>query len=187
MRDAALQRIQDSRRCTVIHFASITFLLALWIPGLAGAIPIRFRNVVDTGDAMPGTATLFGAFGAPAIDSGTVAFRGSAGLVVSGIFTGSGGPLVTIADTSTAMPGTATAFGSFGDPSIDAGTVAFQGTAQIVAAGVYPGSFGGPSPPTRGSWRSRDRMASRAASTSGSAASSTRRLICPTPSTGRTS
>jgi hypothetical protein len=89
----------------------------------AGASVYTFNLVADTTTAAPNGS--FTSFSLPAISGDTVAFRGfySGG---QGVFTGSGGPLTTIAKTGDAAP--AGAFTGFTNPTISGNTVAFIGS-----------------------------------------------------------
>jgi hypothetical protein len=92
-----------------------------------------FTLVADT------SGSLFDLEGAPSINpSGTVAFRGvMRDTGVRGVYTGKGGPLTTIADTSGS-------FDFLDVPSINAaGTVSFDGQTNTFFQGTYTGK-GGP-------------------------------------------
>jgi hypothetical protein len=108
--------------------------------GSGGAI----TTIAKSGDVGPSGEYRY-EFGNPAISEGTVAFRADvrrpAGSIVwSGVLTGSGGPLTTIAQTGDPAP--IDTFQNFGDPTIDGTTVAFRGR-YFQQWGIFIGS-GGP-------------------------------------------
>lgn len=104
---------------------------ALLLPGVAHGY--AFTNIADTTGPISG---FYG--GAPAISAnGTVAFVAALDGGGNGIFTGTGGPLTTVADSS----GPFNSF--FANPAINAGgTVAFWGFRDGGAEGVYTGNGG---------------------------------------------
>jgi len=78
--------------------------------------------------AIPGSQTTFGEFGNPSFDGGKLAFHGaSSGGSTDGIYDNVAGSLFAVADLSTQIPGKQRSFREFGDPSFDAGAVAFRG------------------------------------------------------------
>jgi hypothetical protein len=114
---------------TIIHFS--------FQSAFAAAAAYNFINIAD--NATLGPAGAFSSFGiSPAISGRKVAFRGSAG--VSGIFTGSGGPIATIAQGGDPTSG-GTLKGIY-EPAISGNAVAFAGTFQG-GEGVFTGN-GGP-------------------------------------------
>jgi PEP-CTERM motif len=102
--------------------------------GNAAAVSYSFTNIADSSGAF----SFFDRF--PALnDSGTVAFHAFLDNGVEGIFTGSGGPTTTIADTSGP-------FDRFGESLLsinDSGTVAFSAPLDNGVAGIFTGN-GGP-------------------------------------------
>jgi hypothetical protein len=80
--------------------------------GNAAAVPYSFNNIADSNGP-------FSFFSAPSLNnSGTVAFTALLDTFEQGVFTGRGGPITTIVDTTGQEAGS---------PSInDSGTVAFQ-------------------------------------------------------------
>lgn len=103
------------------------------------AIEYRFTNIADS--STPAPYGLFESFGLPAISGDTVAFRGryldSEESDESGIFTGSGQALVTVAKTGDAAP--LGVYGSeFSDPAISGASVAFRGS-DAGGSGIFVG------------------------------------------------
>lgn len=96
-------------------------------PAAAAPLPWVFSKIVDTTTAMPGQSDAFSDFGTPALAAGVVAFRGSVGAELRGIYTGSGGPLAVVADMSAPVPDGSGDFLDFGNAAIDAGAVALRG------------------------------------------------------------
>ncbi len=112
-------------------------LLLIWaIP--SGAIQYTFTKIADTSGPFSG-------FFEPSINAGgTVAFRANLDAGGQGIFTGSGGPVTTIADTS----GPFLLFDPL--PSINAaGTVTFVAALPGGGQGIFTGSGGGDHNPLR--------------------------------------
>ncbi len=93
--------------------------------------------IATTATAVPGLGGNFTTLGNPAFnDSNVVAFKGG-NASGTGIFTGTGGALSTIATTATAAPGLGGNFTIFSEPSLNnAGTVAFTGRAAS-GLGIY--------------------------------------------------
>ncbi|HVH19089.1 MAG TPA: hypothetical protein VNF72_12370, partial [Myxococcota bacterium] len=103
-------------------------LAGLLVAQAAGAA--TFTKIADVDSpGMGWTANVF--YGRPAIDAGVVAFTAHDFASSSGVYTGSGGAIGTIADT--------TPFRSFSDPSISQGVVAFAETVGLDTT-VYTGS-----------------------------------------------
>ncbi len=103
----------------------------------ASALSVSFTKIADSS-----TPAAF--FGAPGVDAGIVAFRAiDLSLGKSGVFTGSGGALTTIADESTPIPGGTDTFRYFTNPSISAGNVAFFGSGPPDYVGGVYASFAG--------------------------------------------
>ena len=116
-----------------MRFASRLAALALLLFA-APAFPVTFTKVADAATLgwLPENTT----FGAPALDAGVVAFRAFENLAGHvGIFTGSGGPLTPVADSTTLIPGQS--FGWLFDPSISGGSVAFVGNDENYYPAVY--------------------------------------------------
>ncbi|ODS30298.1 MAG: PEP-CTERM motif protein [Candidatus Scalindua rubra] len=105
-------------------------MLFIW-PTYCQAIPYIYTQI-------SGTSCSFSGFGSPSInDSGTVAFWADLDAGGSGIFTGNGGSLTTIADTSGSLSG------FNGTPSInDSGTVAFWAALDAGGEGIVTGDGG---------------------------------------------
>src|SRR5476651_2083718 len=79
-----------TRRSILVLAASVAFGLAVAPPARAD---FTFTNIAVSGDP-------FGVFGPPAINaSGTAAFFATFAAGGSGVFTGGGGPIVTVAET----------------------------------------------------------------------------------------
>jgi hypothetical protein len=117
----------------------IVSLASIVAHGVATAQTITFTKVVDTSTPVPGTQETFVGFGAPSIDAGEVAFKGSSLDFVAGIYVDADGALDVVADTSTIAPGTQETFVSccFSDPSIDSGNVAFRADFGMNVGGIY--------------------------------------------------
>jgi hypothetical protein len=102
-------------------------------------------RIADTSTPIPGGSGNFTGFLSPSISGGTVAFAGFGSGTQGGVYTGAGGPLTRIADTSTPIPGgsgTISVIRSELTP-ISGGTVAFGAAGSGTQQGVYTGS-GGP-------------------------------------------
>jgi hypothetical protein len=84
-------------------------------------------TIVDSNTPVPGGAGSFTVIGDnPSVSDGVVAFT-ALGEDQGGIYTGDGGPLTTVADMSTLIPGSGSSFERFKlGPSIAAGRVAFE-------------------------------------------------------------
>ena len=104
-----------------------------------GGTPVA---IVTTATAVPGIGGNFITLGNPAFnDSNIVAFKGG-NASGTGIFTGTGGALSTIATTATAAPGLGGNFTIFSEPSLNnAGTIAFTGRAAS-GLGIYTSTGG---------------------------------------------
>jgi hypothetical protein len=103
-----------------------------------------FIDVADTTMAAP--SGMFTSFDEPSISNGVVAFQGYYN-GISGLFTGNGGTLTTIAQTGAAAPTPIGTFAGFSDPVISGGTVAFLGFGPELAGGgentgVFTGNGG---------------------------------------------
>jgi hypothetical protein len=104
---------------------------------LASSTSITFTKIADTNHPLFSNSMRFG-FGIPSInDEGTVAFVGELSSTGSGVFTGSGSALTTIADTS----------GPLSDFSLstsinDENTVAFVADQDSGGSGIFKGSGG---------------------------------------------
>ncbi len=105
-------------------------------------------RIVDTSTPVPGTTAGFQRFDAPAISNGLVGVAGYHDLplpTTAGIYTGSGGPLTTVADFTTPIPGGTgnfTGFAAFENdgPSLSAGAAAFLGDGfgtSFIQRGIY--------------------------------------------------
>jgi hypothetical protein len=117
----------------------------------ASAQAATFTKVADFTAPIAGwTSSTY--FGAPALDGGQVAFLAYKvdDVSVQGIYVGStgGGPLNTVADTSTVVPGATggETFSFFFDPALSQGTVAFNGSDAFGNPAIYtaPASGAGP-------------------------------------------
>jgi hypothetical protein len=118
-------------------------LIALLLAAPASALSVSFTKIADASAPGPGWAPNV-YFGAPGVDAGVVAFHAvdlSTGSF--GIYTGSGGALTTVADTTTPIPGGSGAFSGFTNPSISAGNVAFYGWGPPDYLGGVYASLGG--------------------------------------------
>jgi hypothetical protein len=102
------------------------------VPG--GATPTA---IADTATAIPGGSGSFTAIVSIDADGGQVAFRGSGGSGQSGVYTGTGGALATVADTGTAIPGGTGNFVGFNNVGIADGSVAFVGSGGTFQQGIY--------------------------------------------------
>lgn len=113
----------------------VTALLLIVLVALpAGAA--TFTKIADAATLGPGWTPANTYFGAPALDTGVVAFSaGDNSTGAAGIYTGSGGALTTVADNTTLVPGNT--FAWFYDPSISAGNVAFVANDAAFYPAVY--------------------------------------------------
>ena len=96
-------------------------------------------RVVDTQTTVPGRSVTFGFFGNPVVGGGIVAFSALASdFSPAGLYAGSGGGLVTIADLGTPVPGGQGSFRFFGSgPVLAGGGVAFMGADSTGTQGIY--------------------------------------------------
>jgi hypothetical protein len=99
--------------------------------------------IANFGTPVPGGSGSFTSLGAfPGVSATTVAFEGG-GSTSSGVYTGTGGALTKVADTSTAIPGGSlgnfTAFGT--SEAIAGATVAFRGSGSS-SIGIYTATGG---------------------------------------------
>ena len=108
------------------------------------------HTVADTLDLVPGSATNFNDFSTPSISSTSVAFIGAGPGGVSGVYTAnaSSGPLTTIVDTTSPLPGNpGEMFANFQltgtSVSVGGGDVAFNAFGNVnFVTGVYRGLAG---------------------------------------------
>src|SRR4030095_11839428 len=110
----------------------MTMALLFSVAVNAEAERYTFTKIADTSDSLAFATSV------PVINNGgTVAFTAFKDGVLWGVFSGSGGPIITIAASSGPL-------GSFFDLSINAaGTVAFVSGIDVAGHGVFTGS-GGP-------------------------------------------
>ncbi len=126
------------RNNTVVFSGAGSSNSGIYFRSISGFI-VAFGTVADTNTNIPGRgATKFTFLQDPAYDGISTAFHGF-GSGVSGVYTNQGGPLRTVADTSTAIP---EATGNFtgiaaSSVSIDDGDIAFEATGDNDLRGVY--------------------------------------------------
>lgn len=97
-------------------------------------------TIADLATSIPGGTGNFENFDKepPSIDAGTIAFVGTGASSQSGVYSGTGGALTVLADTSTPVPGEAGNFTSFDAVSLDGTDIAFRGFSSIVSQlGLY--------------------------------------------------
>jgi hypothetical protein len=118
----------------------VAFALALLAPAALHAA--SFAKIADATSLGP-SWTSGVSFTAPAVDAGEVAFLAFDG-GLPGVYTGNGGAVTTIADTTMLVPGSPTeSWAFFEGTSISQGTVAFSGTdGSFSNPGVYTWSAG---------------------------------------------
>lgn len=126
--------------------SSVSFLGSSAPGGPAGLGGVYLWNsgglsrVVDTSTPMPGTAGNFAGFGQAAISGQNALFVGSsAGAATAGIYSSplAGGPIATLADFTTPMPGGVGNFKFFNALSPDGDNLAFLGSGAGQVGGVY--------------------------------------------------
>lgn len=130
---------------TWIDGSFVSFVgLLLGQPGVYLSDGASIATVAERGDPVPGTAETFDGFQVPTVSSGAVAFRAETSGGGEGLYLADG-PLVTVADLTTPIPGgSGETFSSFGIPIVSGAEVAFVGTSFLAGrAGLYVGS-GGP-------------------------------------------
>ncbi|MGC1273966.1 MAG: PEP-CTERM sorting domain-containing protein [Planctomycetaceae bacterium] len=106
-------------------------------------------TIVDTNTLAPGTTSNFDRFSSPQLAAdGTVVFQGDTDQFSTtgfqGIYTGTGGALTTVVDSSDAMPNSTGTFSQIRPPSVsDDGTIAFgaTGTETHPDAGNFSGVY----------------------------------------------
>ncbi len=93
-------------------------------------------TVADTNTTVPGASTDFNTFGDASVSGSMVAFEGG-NLHHQGIYTASiaGGPLTTIVDQTTLIPGGSGTFQTFGNPAFSGSWIAFIGSGATT--GLY--------------------------------------------------
>jgi hypothetical protein len=128
-----------SNRRMLISQASTSAVAGLLLAAPNVRAQYTFTNVADTTTAAP--SGNFAYFDPPSISGGNAAFQGYYN-GSSGIFTGSGGGLTTIATEGQAAPAPMGPFTSLTDPSISNGTVAFAATDANSNVGIFTGNGG---------------------------------------------
>ena len=115
-------------------------------PGHNGLYSSRngvLTRLADTGTPVPAGSGNFAFLGTPAVDDGIVAFAGFDQTFRPGIYSSTAGTLARIADSQTTIPGSTTTFGSFGNPVVDNGLVAFGALdSAFNPAGLYASEGG---------------------------------------------
>jgi hypothetical protein len=95
-------------------------------------------RIADKNSAIPGGTGNFTNFHTRCtIHNGTVAFLATGGSGQIGVYTGNGGTLTRIADTTTPVPGGTGTFGSFLSPVITSAGVSFVGLWGASQSGIY--------------------------------------------------
>jgi PEP-CTERM motif len=123
-------------------------LLSLPTVGRAELITYTFARITDTSAAIPGGTGNFISLGVSSLDGGTVAFLGLGSSGQVGIYASVIGGLVTpVVDRNTSIPVGVGNFTSFGVPSLNGGTVAFNGSGLSQQNGIYTAVVGGPVTP----------------------------------------
>lgn len=113
-------------------------------PGVYLSDGSSIATVVERGDPVPGSAETFEDLYVPSVSAGAVAFRAETSDGGEGVYLADG-PLMTVADHTTPIPGgSGETFSFFGVPVVSGSEVAFVGTSFMAGrAGLYVGS-GGP-------------------------------------------
>ncbi len=106
-----------------------------------------FTRIANASTVVPGTSAPFQRFGVPSLENGVVAFTGYRDFpapLTAGVYSGSGGPLTTIADHMTPVPGSTGFFTGFGglvgsSPSQSGTATAFHGEIKSAFSptGIY--------------------------------------------------
>ena len=100
-----------------------------------------FTRVVSTATPVPGGTGTFDLMTYPGTDGQTVYFNGADQAGRSGVFGGTGGPLTTVADWTTPIPGASGSFEFINRPNVNSGRVAFSG-GNATVNGLYLASSG---------------------------------------------
>ncbi len=124
---------------------SIAFYGGGWVPdGIYLWDGSTMEIVADGNTPFPGGGGDFTVFGTPVFDGTNIAFWGGGGGLVKGvrefpgIYNWSGGPVTTVADKTTPIPGgTGTFVGFRTRPSAGSGQVAFIGIGELPFVGAY--------------------------------------------------
>ncbi len=122
-------------------------VLVLAVPVCAHAQPWSFTRIADWNTFVPGSSAPFRIFNLPSIRDGHVGFAGFSDTMggPSGVYSGSGGALSTIADSGTAIPGGTGSFTGFAMaegswPSMSGSATAFIGDGfgtSFIQRGIY--------------------------------------------------
>jgi len=109
----------------------------------AEAASFTFTKIAGTDTAIPGSFGNFQFFGIPVLDGSFVVLNGNGTCcpIQTGVYAGTGGPLQTLADFLTPIPGGSGNFSFLGDAAASGGIVAFEG-AGGTSSGVYTGTAG---------------------------------------------
>ena len=113
--------------------------------GIYASTEGTLTTIADLGTPVPGgSGSFFYFFGAPVADHGAVAFSATDDSFKPGLYLrAAGAALKKVVDSRTAVPSQSTFFGTFSDPALDGGIVAFNGLdANYRQAGVYTGNGG---------------------------------------------
>lgn len=99
------------------------------------------RKIADLNTTVPGGTSSFFFFGAPVVDQGTVAFTATDDSFKQGLYLQTGSRLKKVVDARTPIPSRSTNFGTFSDPALENGLVAFHGLDEnFREAGIYTGN-----------------------------------------------
>ena len=126
------------RNNTVVFSGAGTSSSGIYFRSISGFI-VAYGTIADTNTNIPDRgSTKFTFLQDPAYDGTASAFHGF-GSGVSGVYTNQGGPLRTVADTDTPIPGTASNFTGIASGSvvIDDGDIAFEGVGPDNLRGIY--------------------------------------------------
>ncbi len=138
-KNTSLGAATKSNRRMLISHASTSAVAGLLLAASNVRAQYTFTNVADTTTAAPSGAFTY--FDPPSISGGNAAFQGYYN-GSSGIFTGSGGALTTIATQGQAAPAPMGPFTGITDPSISDGTVAFAAGDANSNTGIFTGNGG---------------------------------------------
>ncbi len=118
----------------------VKFLALVTVIGFTPLLPamaqFTFTRVASTATPVPGGTGNFDFMGYPVTDGQRVYFNGADADGHVGVFGGTGGTLVTVADWNTLLPGTNETFTSFARPHVYQGVVGLEGQSATVQ-GLY--------------------------------------------------
>lgn len=133
----SVHRLREFAATSAIAIA-VAVVVAAAKPCRGATIPSVFTKIADFDTDIPGGTGQFTGFGLPAIEGGTVVFRGLGPGNQHGIYRWDAGALSLVADLTTAAPDQGSLFANFFDPTIDDGVVAFTATTSTAGRqGTY--------------------------------------------------